>query len=114
MDLFLASQHNEEAPFLGDGWAWHRLWQLGLGSEPLVEPAGPTPWTRPPPTGDGAFAVSPIQLTDAGRAVLAGQADRVHLTGLDRWLGGTRLRAEAGAGTPVWRWDAGTARLVHG
>jgi hypothetical protein len=39
-------------------------------------------------------------LAEAGRAVLAGQADRVALCGIDRWLGGTHVRA-----TNVWRWD---------
>jgi len=39
--------------------------------------------------------------------VLAGQADRVALLGIDRWLGGTHL-------TPAtaWRWDPVTGQLT--
>lgn len=39
-------------------------------------------------------------LADAGRAVLAGQADRVDACGIDRWLGGMHLHAGS-----LWRWD---------
>jgi hypothetical protein len=42
-----------------------------------------------------------VALTDAGRAALAGELDRVSLGGLDRWLGGVHLQP----GQPVWRWD---------
>jgi hypothetical protein len=39
-------------------------------------------------------------LSPAGRAVLAGESDRVAACGIDRWLGGTHLRDGN-----VWRWD---------
>ena len=41
-------------------------------------------------------------VTDQGRAVLAGEADRVALIGFDRWLGGVHVTA----GGNLWRWDA--------
>jgi hypothetical protein len=41
-----------------------------------------------------------LSLSGIGRAVLAGEADRVAACGVDRWLGGTHLR-----GGNVWRWD---------
>jgi hypothetical protein len=34
---------------------------------------------------------APLRLTDAGDAVLAGEADRIALNGIDRWWGGTHL-----------------------
>ena len=43
-----------------------------------------------------------LALTDDGRSVLAGDADRVALIGFERWLGGVHLRA----GDELWRWDA--------
>jgi hypothetical protein len=46
-------------------------------------------------------------LTDAGRAVLTGDADRVDLLGLDRWLGGTHLRHDS-----LWRWDSAAGRVA--
>lgn len=42
-----------------------------------------------------------LSLTDTGRAVLAGEQDRVRLCGIDRWVGGTHIEGDG----PVWRWD---------
>ena len=79
VDAFLASMAAEEAPFMGDTFAFDRLAELdGLVS------------------GSGS-----LQLTEDGRAVLAGDKDRVELLGFDRWIGGLHLRAEG----PLWRWD---------
>jgi hypothetical protein len=41
-----------------------------------------------------------VALTEFGRAVLGGRADRVAMAGIDRWLGGVHLH-----GREVWRWD---------
>ena len=41
-----------------------------------------------------------VAITELGREVLAGRADRVATAGIDRWLGGVHLRGRA-----VWRWD---------
>jgi hypothetical protein len=105
--LFLESQEREEAPFEGDAWFWRRLSELGSGDRPLLvrvdgEPVGP-----PPPLGEPrAFAAATLELTDDGRAVLAGEADRIALLGIDRWLGGTHL--EQGH---VWRRDRATGEI---
>ena len=79
-DAFLASMAAEEAPFMGDTIAFDRLASL----EGLVRE-------------DGELA-----LTDDGRAVLAGEQDRVALIGFDRWLGGLHVCADG----DLWRWDA--------
>jgi hypothetical protein len=49
-----------------------------------------------------------ITRTAAGAEVLAGRADRLAHSPLDRWLGGVRL----GAGAPLWRWDGAREALV--
>lgn len=49
-----------------------------------------------PPLLSGSFA-----LTDEGRAVLKGEADRIRLYGIDRWLGGVHLHGSQ----RVWRWN---------
>jgi hypothetical protein len=91
-ELFLASQQAEEAPFDGDAWVWRRL----AGLQPLVTELPP-----PPPLGDTRrFTSTTVELTPQGRAVLAGEADRVELLGIDRRLGGTHLRPD-----DLWRWD---------
>jgi DNA-binding transcriptional MerR regulator len=98
-ELFLANQQREEAAFAGDAWIWKRLGEL----VPLVEPL-----PAPPPLGDSrAFAAARVALTELGRNVLDGNADRVEAARIDRWLGGVHL----GVGTD-WRWDmqAGSVR----
>ncbi|MEO7273136.1 MAG: hypothetical protein ABIX28_08180 [Vicinamibacterales bacterium] len=50
-----------------------------------------------------------IELTPAGRAILAG-ADRVARYGIDRWLGGVHLTGKG----PLWRWDERHERVVWG
>jgi hypothetical protein len=97
LELFLASQSREEAAFLGDAWAWKRLAEL----VPLVEELPP-----PPPLGDPReFTATRVRVTQLGRGVLEGKADRLDAGPIDRWLGGTHLD-----GTRDWRWDG--ARVV--
>jgi hypothetical protein len=84
--LFVASQDLEEAPFHGDAWILRTLAEL----TPLV-----------------SLTEGSAELSDAGRRVLAGDADRIELLGIDRWVGGTRLVPGA-----VWRWDADASELV--
>jgi hypothetical protein len=85
VDAFLASMAAEEAPFMGDTIAFDRLAEL----DGLVESNGT------------------LQLTEDGRAVLAGERDRVAMLGFDRWIGGLHVRAEG----PLWRWDHARGEL---
>jgi uncharacterized protein DUF1835 len=109
LEAFVAAQRAEEAAFLGDSWMWVRLSSLGAGDGRLVEtragePLGPAP---PAPGSDG-YARQEIALTDRGRAVLDGDADRCALVPLDRWVGGIHLTGPE----PAWRWDRATGRAV--
>lgn len=106
LEVFHANAEREEAPFLGDAWMWVRLRELGSGPMPLLAAAGGARLPAPP-LGDEAFVHARIELTATGRAVLTGEADRVDAIGIDRWLGGTHLRAGN-----VWRWDAAQSRLL--
>jgi hypothetical protein len=108
IQMFLASGAREAAPFEGDAWVFRRIAELGGGEHPLVELAGGGVFPQPPPHGDTvSFAGTALVLTDAGRAVLTGDADRVDLLGLDRWLGGTHLRPDS-----LWRWDSAAGRVA--
>ena len=105
---FVAAQELEQAPFLGDTWFFRALADVGRGSRRLVETRDGEELPTPPPLGDGRlFAGSPVRLTRDGERALAGEADRVELLGVDRWVGGTHISTDA-----VWRWDAASQRLV--
>jgi hypothetical protein len=106
--LFVESQSREEAPFAGDAWVWQQLAELGKGDTPLIAVEDGTRVPEPPPIGAArTFATASLAITDAGRAVVAGKADRVELLGIDRWLGGTHLRPDHAP-----RWDRAAARVV--
>jgi hypothetical protein len=91
-EVYIAANHDrEEAVFMGDlAFQFHLrgLWQT---SRPLIAAAR----TSMPGFEDT------IHLTDDGRRVLGGEADRVTLCGIDRWLGGVHLSGHG----PLWRWD---------
>ena len=58
---------------------------------------------------DGTVLRGSVTLTDAGRAVLSGQQDRIALCGIDRWLGGVHLQRDA----DLWRWDDRRQRIAR-
>ena len=88
---------------------WARLAALGAGEDRLVETADGAPLGPPPPRSvDEGFPEQSIALTRAGRAVLAGEADRAALLPLDRWVGGIHVTGPE----PAWRWDRATGRAV--
>ncbi len=95
---FTAASHDVEDPvFLGDGvFVWY-LEGLAYGRAPLVRlgPEMSNPLDRT------------VALTEHGRAVLEGRADRIELNGIDRWLGGVHLAGH----TMIWRWDPRLRRL---
>jgi hypothetical protein len=90
---FRLMQTGEQAYYITDGSLRQLLEELASEPSPLIHvDADFSTGTLP----DGAVAIS-----DTGHAVLAGDADRVRLRGIDRWFGGVHLQ---GSG-PVWRWD---------
>ncbi len=109
-EVFLADQAREERVFMGDTTLWGYVRGLAAGPEPLLRVAGGGPFRLPDRDGpDPAFREQRLELTERGRAVLRGEADRLAPGGPDRWLGGVRLR---GAAAP-WRWDRQARRLVR-
>ena len=88
---FIAASKLEDAIYMGDLSFWKLVREMADVAHPLltidVE-------ERPGPLPDGT-----LRITETGRAVLAGRADRVTLNGFSRWLGGTYLSADR-----LWRW----------
>jgi hypothetical protein len=106
---FVAVQRLEDASFLGDSWYYRTLSALGQGEARLLEQDDGTPLPPPPPLGDGQrFARLHLRLTVAGERVLRGEADRVELLGIDRWIGGTHITPEN-----AWRWDPVERELLR-
>jgi hypothetical protein len=110
--LFVAAQRKEEALFLGDWPFWRCVHELSQGPAPLVAHRDGGPFLLPEWLRDTArqpaFLEQVVTLTAQGRAVLAGQADWMHLYGIDRWLGGVHLTGH----TPAWRWDETQGKVV--
>ena len=105
---FVAAQRLEDAPFLGDTWFYRALSELGQGSGRLVESRDGASLPPAPPVSDGRlYARLELRLTATGERTLRGDADRVHLLGVDRWVGGTHVTA-----TELWRWDPARRALV--
>ncbi len=92
--LFGRYQQKEDAKFMGDTTFWQRLDVL-LGSEPafiaLVDESG----LKMP---EDKHAV--VQITQAGRALLAGTIDAHGLLNQGTWMGGVQLTLNAN-----WCWD---------
>lgn len=97
-DLFSRFVAAEPNYGLGDAQFWNALQQLSRGPSPLVKIKG-----KQEAMSESAFAI-----TDAGKSVLSGLADRVTLNGIDEWLGGVHLQGHAN----IWRWDETQAKLV--
>lgn len=91
---FTRMGEREPRPFLGDLFGFRILARLAGARVPLVE-------ADPP---GGVAAGTRLRVTEAGRRVLAADADHVALNGIDRWVGGVHLHGEAAR----WRWDEGT------
>jgi hypothetical protein len=106
---FVAAQRLEQAPFLGDTWFYRTLAALGQGANRLVETGDGSPLPPPPPLGNGEpFARLRLRLTATGEQTLRGEADRVELLGIDRWIGGTHVTADN-----AWRWAPAELTLVR-
>ncbi len=106
---FVRAQRLEEAPFLGDAWFYRALSALGHGKARLVETDDGRPLPPPPPLSDSQhFARLRLRLTATGEHTLRGEADRVELLGIDRWIGGTHITPD-----DTWRWDTTELKLVR-
>jgi hypothetical protein len=103
IDLFRRTIAAEEAAFMGDMSFFLMLHDLADAETPLI--AGLELLSSP--VGDAERYRRPLSLTEAGRAVLAVEADHVRLNGVDRWWAGTRLK-----GRTTWRYDRDSMTLI--
>jgi hypothetical protein len=101
--VFPRMHDSESAFFITDTGVFECAEALAHASPPLVSLRINDAATRSLPKGEFA-------LTQAGRDVLAGAADRVALCGIDRWLGGVHLNGRG----PTWRWSRERGELRFG
>ena len=112
-ELFTVVSKMEGRPFWGDMGIWTIADELATAATPLLSATGPDS------LADIALVDHPrpsqrelrrwrLDLTDAGRSVLAGDADAIELNGIDRWMGGVHLTGSQGE----WRWDETQSQLV--
>ena len=100
---FVSMHDDETAFYIADSSFWTVAEALAAAPSALasIEIASREPGRLP----SGSLA-----LTDVGRSILGGHADRVSECGFDRWLGGVHLT------TPgrISRWDHAQGRIVAG
>ena len=101
ISAFPRMHDDEQAYYITDGSLASTATDLARSLPPLL--------TLSQPAGAGADLLrGSIALTETGRAVLAGEQDRVVACGLDRWLGGVHLQS----GGTLWRWDDTRQRVI--
>jgi len=88
---FVAAARLEEDIWMGDWPFWSIVKRLAQGAHPLI---GLEVQDVP-----GRLPSGTLSITDAGRRVLAGDADHLALNAPSRWIGGTLLSPER-----PWRW----------
>ena len=95
--------HDDESAFyIGDSSFWQIVKELASATPALVSIAATE-------AASGRLPSGTIALTDTGRAILGGHADRVSQCGIDRWLGGVHLVDSE----PNWRWDSGRQMITQ-
>ncbi|MFC4101584.1 DUF1835 domain-containing protein [Paenibacillus xanthanilyticus] len=100
IDLFRMISEQHHVLGMGDLEYWGILRELAAGEEPLVRIDG----TAALPDFQGMpddFASNQIGVTELGRRIREGRADRIARCGIDRWYGGVHLRGREVA----WRRD---------
>jgi hypothetical protein len=104
IDLFPRFANAEPVYGLGDAQLWLSLRMLMSARHPLLTVLNAKP--EEPLASDGIHEAE-FKLTEAGHAVLNGEADFVALNSIDLWLGGVHL---IGSGN-VWRWNEASGKL---
>ena len=104
IDLFPRFSNAEPVYGLGDAQLSLSLRMLSSEPNPLLTVVNAKPEEQL--AADGIHEAE-FKLTEAGHAVLNGEADFVALNSIDLWLGGVHL---TGSGN-VWRWNEASGKL---
>jgi hypothetical protein len=91
---------------LGDSQFWSALKRLNAGNNPLIKITEPA--THQNEHDSNRYHDASLEITGAGRAVLAAERDLIEDNGIDLWLGGVHLHNES-----IWRWDESTGLIAQ-
>ncbi|MGI8734654.1 MAG: hypothetical protein ACR2LM_15280 [Pyrinomonadaceae bacterium] len=91
---------------LGDAQFWNALMRIAQVPRPLLH--GSDEEGGAGPLRSDRVKNMSFEITEAGRAVLNGEADFLEMNGIDLWLGGVHLNEEVN----VWRWDEQGRKLI--
>ena len=94
--------------YFGDSYLFSLLEYLCSGARPLLRESGLAEF-RQQARYRWPIAQAKYALTDAGEAILQGNADWILLhEGIDHWLGGVHLQGS----DSLWRWDEKAGKIV--
>jgi hypothetical protein len=103
--LFPAFVRREPEYGFGDAQLYLEMKRLARASTPLLKLGGVD---RRGSKDAAQMLLSSFEITEYGKAVLAGEADFISSNGIDQWLGGVHLKgSEAG-----WRWEEQAGELL--
>jgi hypothetical protein len=103
--LFPAFSRRESDYGFGDAQLYLELKRLACGPTPLLKLSSSVKGAS---TDAAEILLSTFEITELGRAVLAGNEDFVRRNGIDYWLGGVHLEGKESG----WRWEQQTHELL--
>ena len=104
--LFPMFAETEHPYGLGDSQLWRELKRLSDSSNPVVNVSGFD--DKAGAFNSNQFHEARLELSETGRAVLAGEQDFLELNRVDYWLGGVHI-----FDGNLWRWDEHRGRIVR-
>ena len=102
--LFPAFSRRESVFGFGDAQVYLALETMINARTPLLVQSNSNHWSK----DSAQMLLASFELTDDGKAVLAGEEDFVVENGIDTWLGGIHLQGKEAD----WRWDDETRQLM--
>jgi hypothetical protein len=102
--LFPAFTRRESVYGYGDSQVYLAIESMMKARKPLLVQNNSNHWSK----DSAQMLLTSFELTDDGKAVLAGEEDFVAANGIDQWLGGIHLQGPEAA----WRWDEESRQLM--
>jgi hypothetical protein len=102
--LFPAFSRRESGYGFGDAQVYLAIETMVKARQPLLIQHNASHWSK-----DGAqMLLASFEVTEEGKAVLAGEEDFIAKNGIETWLGGIHLSGKEAA----WRWDEDARQLL--